>query len=128
MIKCYYDKMKFMKYLIIFLISFTLAFPAYAAKLVPGTVPVVHPLQPAAVGISANVKNNVQASSPQNGQVSGSSVAGQNSPTAVQPPAQQQTLPASAVPYKTSSPWLWWLLIIVGLALLVWWLKGQRKV
>ena len=50
-----------MKYLIIFLLSFAIAFPALAAKTVKGTVPNFPPLQPPALGVSPNFSHNIEA-------------------------------------------------------------------
>lgn len=48
-----------MKYIIAFLILFTISTPVFAMKQVIGDVPVVEPLQPPAVGVSRNL-NNIQ--------------------------------------------------------------------
>jgi hypothetical protein len=53
-----------MKYLFIFLISFTLFSPAYAAKTVSGTVPKLAPLQPVPFGVSPNFSKNIESSAP----------------------------------------------------------------
>jgi hypothetical protein len=53
-----------MKYLAIFLLSFLVATPAYAAKEVKGEVPEVRPLQPPPVGVNPNINHSVQFSDP----------------------------------------------------------------
>jgi hypothetical protein len=51
-----------MKYLVIFLISFSFFSQAFAAMSVKGTVPNIKPLQPAPEGISPNYSGNIQYS------------------------------------------------------------------
>jgi hypothetical protein len=120
-----------MKYFLIFLISFALFLPVYAAKTVKGTVPVLQPLQPPAAGVYPDVQNNFQSRGPDSqpaGQAASSGNSAQNSqPSSV---GESQT-PNSAgyLPSQTSKPRLWILLLVVlaGLLGFFWVWKGSKK-
>ena len=117
-----------MKYLLIFLISFAFIHPVYAAKQVQGSVPVVQPLQPPAIGVSANLNHNIQE---QNVTQSGEA----NAPSSAQPTFVDQQNPLNQVGasgsttavYKKSSSWVWWPFIILGLILVGFWVKRRLE-
>ena len=116
-----------MKYFAIIFLSFVLIHPAYAAKQVSGSVPVVQPLQPPAAGISSNVSHNIQEQSPLNNEALGQAPQAMPTSSEQNPQAQNQTqsVPPAVAPYKKSSPWIWWLVILAVFGLFAFWLKRK---
>lgn len=112
-----------MKYICIILLSFFLALPAYAAKTVKGTVPVVDPLQPPAAGINFNASNNIQAQDPDH------PLSPQTTQDAQTTAPDNAATSASSAALKTrpkSYAFVWLVLILAALAGGYWFVRRGR--
>jgi len=106
-----------MKYLFIFLLSFAIISPVYAARKVPGSVPDVQPLQPIPAGVSPNIDKNIQFHDPSHeGQFdsSGNVVTGQGPDQAkpLNPQNEPAVQPGQAAAAKGRG-WIWPIVIIL---------------
>ena len=103
-----------MKYLFIFLISFSFASPALAARQVKGAVPDLPPLQAAPAGIAPNFGKNIQYSDPahpaQAAVPTDSRLLNSNTP------GNEAVVVSPGVPYQKTGSWLWWVfgILILG--------------
>jgi hypothetical protein len=108
-----------MKYLVIIFLSFAIFSPVFAAKIVPGTVPQVQPLQPAPAGISPGFTKNIQSKGQQI--INGSFVNATNS--------QENHTGPSFLPSKAlgSQRWIGWLAALVLAGLIAWFFYKKNK-
>lgn len=115
-----------MKYILIFLISFLIFSPAYAAKTVQGSIPKVEPLHPLPSGVAPDFSHSIESSS------SDLNAGEENFQPAGQAAQQNQTQNNSSSPDSASQSrkpnFLILLIIIVigGMALGWVWLRTKK--
>ena len=117
-----------MKYLLIFLLSFSLVSPVFAAAAVKGSVPKVQPLQPTPAGTAPNLSNNIELRDATRGEFNAS---GSPAGTQAQNPQAAQGVVANPrvaplLVQASGHPWGWSLVILI-LLLLGWFWYKQNK-